>query len=127
MARLKTGTPPRLDGRTIDWARLEEQPSDAEHWCMSPVETRRVNPQLFCAITRTNEACMNDPCQPPSLALFSGAIGARGRAIAPASRTRSTASPTATATRFSSNPKGSTTHGLSQRLSTSCPPMCNRR
>jgi tRNA uridine 5-carboxymethylaminomethyl modification enzyme len=37
MARLKTGTPPRLDGRTIDWARLEEQHSDADPWTMSPL------------------------------------------------------------------------------------------
>jgi tRNA uridine 5-carboxymethylaminomethyl modification enzyme len=54
MARLKTGTPPRLDGRTIDWAGLAEQPSDAEPWTMSPLTRRRGNPQLFCAITRTN-------------------------------------------------------------------------
>jgi len=54
MARLKTGTPPRLDGRTIDWAALERQPSDSEGWTMSPMSQRRSLPQLFCAITRTN-------------------------------------------------------------------------
>jgi tRNA uridine 5-carboxymethylaminomethyl modification enzyme len=54
LARLKTGTPPRLDGRTIDWAALERQPSDAGTWTMSTMAERRVSPQLFCAITRTN-------------------------------------------------------------------------
>ncbi|MES2096133.1 MAG: tRNA uridine-5-carboxymethylaminomethyl(34) synthesis enzyme MnmG [Pseudomonadota bacterium] len=55
MARLKTGTPPRLDGRTIDWARLERQPSDTEFWTMSPLSGGRPLPQLACAISRTTE------------------------------------------------------------------------
>ncbi|ARS28110.1 tRNA uridine-5-carboxymethylaminomethyl(34) synthesis enzyme MnmG [Sphingomonas sp. KC8] len=53
IARLKTGTPPRIDGRTIDWAALERQESDSDPWTMSPMGPGRVAPQLFCAITRT--------------------------------------------------------------------------
>lgn len=53
MGRLKTGTPPRLDGRTIDWGALEEQPSDDEPWTMSPLSRGRTLPQLRCAIART--------------------------------------------------------------------------
>ncbi len=54
LARLKTGTPPRLDGRTIDWAALERQESDSGGWTMSPLSDGRILPQLFCAISRTN-------------------------------------------------------------------------
>ncbi|WP_136162856.1 tRNA uridine-5-carboxymethylaminomethyl(34) synthesis enzyme MnmG [Sphingomonas flavalba] len=54
IARLKTGTPPRLDGRTIDWSRLRRQESDAEHWTMGALPDDPRLPQLACAITRTN-------------------------------------------------------------------------
>ena len=84
MARLKTGTPPRLDGRSIDWARLAEQPSDPEPWTMSPITRTRLNPQIFCAITRTNshshDVIRANLHRSP---LFSGAIGAQGPRYCP--------------------------------------------
>ena len=84
MARLKTGTPPRLDGRTIDWGSLEEQPSDGESWTMSSITARRSNPQVFCAITRTNsEAHDIIRANLDRSPLFSGAIGAAGPRYCP--------------------------------------------
>jgi tRNA uridine 5-carboxymethylaminomethyl modification enzyme len=84
MARLKTGTPPRLNARTIDWARLDEQSSDGELWTMSAMGRARPNPQVFCAITRTNERSHDviraNLHRSP---LFSGAIGARGPRYCP--------------------------------------------
>jgi len=84
MARLKTGTPPRIDGRTIDWARLPEQPSDAEHWTMSPLNTTRPLPQVFCAIARTN-ARTHDIIRSglDRSPLFTGAIDASGPRYCP--------------------------------------------
>ncbi|MDQ0248605.1 tRNA uridine 5-carboxymethylaminomethyl modification enzyme [Sphingomonas kyeonggiensis] len=84
MARLKTGTPPRLDGRTIDWARIEEQPSDAEPWTMSPLTASRVLPQLHCGVTRTthatHDAIRSGLDRSP---LFTGAIDAQGPRYCP--------------------------------------------
>ncbi|NWN22962.1 tRNA uridine-5-carboxymethylaminomethyl(34) synthesis enzyme MnmG, partial [Escherichia coli] len=79
MARLKTGTPPRLDGRTIDWARIEEQPSDADPWTMSPLTPRRTLPQLHCGVTRTTHAT-HDAIRAglDRSPLFTGAIDAQG-------------------------------------------------
>ncbi len=55
LGRLKTGTPPRLDGTTIDWGKLEMQPGDDPPEPFSTLTDRIENPQIQCAITRTTE------------------------------------------------------------------------
>jgi tRNA uridine 5-carboxymethylaminomethyl modification enzyme len=84
MARLKTGTPPRLDARTIDWAGLMEQPSDPTPWTMSPLSAGRPLPQIACAITRTvastHDVIRANLSRSP---LFTGAIEASGPRYCP--------------------------------------------
>ena len=54
--RLKTGTPPRLDGRTIDWGRLEMQAADDEPVLLSFMNKIPIARQISCGITHTSEA-----------------------------------------------------------------------
>ena len=56
LGRLKTGTPARLDGRTIDWSGLDMQPADAEPVPFSFMNTAISVPQIACGVTRTTEA-----------------------------------------------------------------------
>ncbi|MEQ8388705.1 MAG: tRNA uridine-5-carboxymethylaminomethyl(34) synthesis enzyme MnmG [Alphaproteobacteria bacterium] len=56
LGRLKTGTPPRLDGRTIDWSGLQAQPPDREPVPFSFLTREITTPQISCHVTATTEA-----------------------------------------------------------------------
>jgi tRNA uridine 5-carboxymethylaminomethyl modification enzyme len=56
LGRLKTGTPPRLDGTTINYDDLEQQPADNDPYFFSFLTNKLDNKQISCGITHTNEA-----------------------------------------------------------------------
>jgi tRNA uridine 5-carboxymethylaminomethyl modification enzyme len=84
LGRLKTGTPPRLDGRTIDWAAVEMQPGDQPPEPFSTLTDRIENPQVECGITRTNAAThqiiRDNVHRSP---MYSGQIASRGPRYCP--------------------------------------------
>jgi tRNA uridine 5-carboxymethylaminomethyl modification enzyme len=84
LGRLKTGTPPRLDGRTIDWAALEMQPGDQPPEPFSALTERIVNPQIECAITRTTaETHQIVRANVHRSPMYSGQIASRGPRYCP--------------------------------------------
>jgi tRNA uridine 5-carboxymethylaminomethyl modification enzyme len=84
LGRLKTGTPPRLDGRTIDWKSLEMQPGDDVPEPFSMLTARIDTPQIECGITRTvaatHEIIRANVHRSP---MYSGQIASRGPRYCP--------------------------------------------
>ena len=56
LGRLKTGTPPRLDARTINFSNLDEQKADKDPYYFSFLTNETFNKQVSCSMTYTNEA-----------------------------------------------------------------------
>jgi len=84
LGRLKTGTPPRLDGRTIDWAALEMQPGDTPPEPFSVLTDRIETRQVQCGITRTTpatHALIRDNVHRSPM--YSGQIASRGPRYCP--------------------------------------------
>ena len=84
LGRLKTGTPPRLDGRSIDWAALEMQPGDEPPEPFSALTAAITNPQISCGITRTTLASHDlIRANLHRAPMFSGQIEGRGPRYCP--------------------------------------------
>jgi tRNA uridine 5-carboxymethylaminomethyl modification enzyme len=84
LGRLKTGTPPRIDGRTIDWKSLEMQPGDDPPEPFSMLTARIETPQIECGITRTtnktHDIIRANVHRSP---MYSGQIASRGPRYCP--------------------------------------------
>jgi tRNA uridine 5-carboxymethylaminomethyl modification enzyme len=84
LGRLKTGTPPRLDGKTINWAAVEMQPGDDPPEPFSSLTDRITTPQIQCGITRTlpatHDVIRENVHRSP---MYSGQIASRGPRYCP--------------------------------------------
>ena len=84
LGRLKTGTPARLDGRTIDWGACETQPGDSPPEPFSTMTMQIENPQIACGITRTTRETHRIVQDNLALsAMYSGNIEGRGPRYCP--------------------------------------------
>jgi len=84
LGRLKTGTPARLDKRTIDWDSLEKQPADNPPIPFSTLTDKILVPQIECAITRTTEKTHQIIADSIHLsAVYSGQIKGQGPRYCP--------------------------------------------
>jgi tRNA uridine 5-carboxymethylaminomethyl modification enzyme len=84
MGRLKTGTPARLDGRTIGWERLERQDADAEPYPFSFLTRSIANPQIACGVTSTTEETHRIIAERlAESAVYGGRVASRGPRYCP--------------------------------------------
>jgi tRNA uridine 5-carboxymethylaminomethyl modification enzyme len=121
--RLKTGTPPRLDGRTIRWEAFEEQPGDAEPTPFSFRTTKIVQPQISCHIAyttpRTLEIIRDNVGRS---AMYSGQIEGIGPRYCPSIEDKIVKFPEKTQHQFFLEPEGLNTHEVYVNgMSTSLP------
>jgi tRNA uridine 5-carboxymethylaminomethyl modification enzyme len=121
--RLKTGTPPRLDGRSIDWSKFEEQPGDADPTPFSFRTTTLPQRQVSCHIAYTSPETLqiirDNVHRSP---MYSGAIEAIGPRYCPSIEDKVVRFPDKTQHQFFLEPEGLTTHEVYiNGMSTSLP------
>jgi len=121
--RLKTGTPPRLDGRTIRWEAFEEQPGDAEPTPFSLRTKRIVQPQISCHIAFTTpETLRIIRANVHRSAMYSGRIEGIGPRYCPSIEDKIVKFPDKTQHQFFLEPEGLHTHEVYVNgMSTSLP------
>src|SRR5271169_5871240 len=121
--RLKTGTPPRLDGRTINWAAFEEQPGDADPTPFSFRTKKIVQPQVSCHIAFTTPETLRlirENVHRP--AMYSGRIEGIGPRYCPSIEDKIVKFPDKTQHQFFLEPEGLNTHEVYVNgMSTSLP------